>query len=266
MVKAKPQRRQGRGLRPHATLRNGLRVRMFEGPHLGGGVVSATPDEVLAALDRLDPDLPWKKVRDQVVPVLPRVRPFPGPDLDLVRTVLPPGILVSFAIDIGPALTHIGSDLLESWPIDRATLVATGLANLRRLADDCGPERVLHDHIGDVPIGVFQSRVGIASATLLIPDRLARIWLGAARYPQNVNIAAATALAGLGLDRTRLVIVADPAITDHVVEIEAAGAFGRFVFREEVRPTEDNPKTGKLVAMAVIKTLRQLASPVVIGA
>ncbi|HEU4921219.1 MAG TPA: hypothetical protein VFT20_15880 [Candidatus Limnocylindrales bacterium] len=178
MVKGKPQRRQGRGLRPHATLRNGLRVRMFEGPRLGGGVVSATPDEVLAALDRLDPDLPWKKVRDQIVPVLPRVRPFPGPDLDLVRTVLPPGILVSFAIDIGPALTHIGSDLLESWPIDRATLVATGLANLRRLADDCGPERVLHDHIGDVPIGVFQSRVGIASATLLIPDRLSWI-LGA---------------------------------------------------------------------------------------
>ncbi|HET9455812.1 MAG TPA: hypothetical protein VFO78_00615 [Candidatus Limnocylindrales bacterium] len=131
MAKRKPQRRQARGLRPHATLRNGLRVRMFEGPRLGGGVVSATPDEVLVALDRLDPDLPWKKVRDQFVPVLPRVRPLPGPDFDLVRTVLPPGILVSFAIDIGPALTHIGSDLLDSWPIDRTTLVATGLANLR---------------------------------------------------------------------------------------------------------------------------------------
>ncbi|HEX6142939.1 MAG TPA: aspartate dehydrogenase [Geminicoccaceae bacterium] len=89
---------------------------------------------------------------------------------------------------------------------------------------------------------------------------------GAARYPQNVNIAAATALAGLGLDQTRLVIVADPGITDHVVEIEARGAFGRFSFREEVEPTPENPKTGKLVAMAVIKTIRQLASPVVIGA
>lgn len=89
---------------------------------------------------------------------------------------------------------------------------------------------------------------------------------GAARYPANVNIAAAAALAGLGLDRTRLVIVADPTIADHIVEIEAEGAFGRFWFKEEVKPTKDNPKTGLLVAMAITKTIRQLASPVVIGA
>jgi aspartate dehydrogenase len=89
---------------------------------------------------------------------------------------------------------------------------------------------------------------------------------GAGLYPQNVNISAAAALAGLGLDRTRLVIVVDPAIRRHVVEIEAAGAFGRFAFTEEVEPTAANPKTGKLVAMAMIKTLRQLASPMVIGA
>lgn len=89
---------------------------------------------------------------------------------------------------------------------------------------------------------------------------------GARRFPQNVNIAAATALAGIGLDRTRLRIIADPTITTHMVEIEAEGAFGRFQFTEDVVPTADNPKTGRLVAMAVIKTVRQLASPVVIGA
>lgn len=89
---------------------------------------------------------------------------------------------------------------------------------------------------------------------------------GAARYPQNVNIAAAVALAGLGLDRTELTIVADPTIRSHVVEIEAEGTFGSFTFTEDVTPTPDNPKTGLLVAPAVIKTIRQLASPVVIGA
>jgi aspartate dehydrogenase len=88
---------------------------------------------------------------------------------------------------------------------------------------------------------------------------------GARRYPQNVNIAAAVALAGIGLDRTELAIVADPTIRTHLVEIEAAGAFGRFFFTEDVVPTADNPKTGRLVAMAVIKTIRQLAAPVVIG-
>jgi aspartate dehydrogenase len=89
---------------------------------------------------------------------------------------------------------------------------------------------------------------------------------GARRYPQNVNIAAAVALAGIGLDRTQLTIIADPTIRTHVVEIEASGAFGSFRFVEDVRPTADNPKTGKLVAMALIKTIRQLVAPVVIGA
>jgi aspartate dehydrogenase len=88
---------------------------------------------------------------------------------------------------------------------------------------------------------------------------------GAARYPQNVNIAAAVALAGLGLDRTRLTIVADPTIQSHVIEIVAEGAFGSFRFAEDVLPTVANPKTGRLVAMAVIRTIRQLAAPVVIG-
>jgi aspartate dehydrogenase len=89
---------------------------------------------------------------------------------------------------------------------------------------------------------------------------------GARRYPQNVNISAAVALAGIGLDRTEITIVADPTIRRHLIEIEAEGAFGRFSFTEDVQPTEENPKTGRLVAMAVIKTIRQLASPVVIGA
>ena len=88
---------------------------------------------------------------------------------------------------------------------------------------------------------------------------------GARLYPQNVNISAAAALAGIGLDLTELAIVADPTVRRHVIEIEAEGTFGGFRFREEIEPTSENPKTGKLVAMAVIKTLRQLASPLVIG-
>jgi predicted dinucleotide-utilizing enzyme len=54
-------------------------------------------------------------------------------------------------------------------------------------------------------------------------------------------------------------------IQSHVIEIVAEGAFGSFRFCEDVLPSADNPKTGRLVAMAVIKTIRQLAAPVVIG-
>jgi aspartate dehydrogenase len=89
---------------------------------------------------------------------------------------------------------------------------------------------------------------------------------GARLYPQNVNIAAAAALAGIGLDRTRLIIVADPAISTHQVEIAVRGAFGSFRFAEDVVPSAENPKTGRLVAMALVKTVRQLRSTLVVGA
>jgi aspartate dehydrogenase len=89
---------------------------------------------------------------------------------------------------------------------------------------------------------------------------------GARLYPQNVNISAAAAIAGLGLDGTRVVIVADPTISTHIVELEARGAFGQFIFKEDVAVSEENRKTGKLVSMAMVKSVRQLASTLVVAA
>jgi len=88
---------------------------------------------------------------------------------------------------------------------------------------------------------------------------------GAAAYPQNVNISAAVSLAGLGLDRTTLRIWAEPGEHPHIVEVDAKGTFGRLYFREEGVPSTDNRKTGIIVGMSVIKTLRQLTSPLVVG-
>ncbi len=115
---------------------------------------------------------------------------------------------------------------------------------------------------------------GTVAETLVDLDRLTAphvvfdgpVREGARLYPQNVNISAAAAIAGVGLDRTRVVIVADPTITTHIVELEAEGAFGRFSFREDVAVSEENRKTGKLVAMAMVKSVRQLASTLVVAA
>jgi aspartate dehydrogenase len=115
---------------------------------------------------------------------------------------------------------------------------------------------------------------GTAAQDLVDLDSLARphvvfdgpVREGARLYPQNVNISAAVALAGIGLDRTRVVIVADPTIVTHVVEVEAVGAFGRFTFMEDVAVSAENRKTGRIVAMALVKTVRQLASTLVVGA
>ena len=64
-----------------------------------------------------------------------------------------------------------------------------------------------------------------------------------------MNIAAAVALSGLGLDQTELLIVADPTIDTHVIELEAAGTFGSFTFKEDVA-ISGHRKTGQIVAMA----------------
>lgn len=58
--------------------------------------------------------------------------------------------------------------------------------------------------------------------------------------------------------------VADPTIDTHVCEVYAEGAFGKFSFKEDVEISEHR-KTGKIVAMAVAKTVKQLVSPLVVG-
>jgi hypothetical protein len=175
MAKWKPRqiRPLSRGGRKRA--RNGLELEVFPGPALGPGVVTANHQTVLAAMERFDPEMPWKKARSRILPMLPRVRPFPGPDLELARAMLAPGILVSFGIDLGPAITFVGAPLLDRWQVDIPTLAATGLSNLRQLAAECRPDDVIRDRIGDVPVTLLQSRLGIAASLILVPEGLERL-------------------------------------------------------------------------------------------
>jgi aspartate dehydrogenase len=87
----------------------------------------------------------------------------------------------------------------------------------------------------------------------------------AIKYPESVNVTAAVSLAGLGLDRTEVRIIADPGVNRNQHEIAAEGAFGRLRFEVQGIPTEENPRTGRLVAMSIVNTLRSHRSPIVIG-
>jgi hypothetical protein len=152
-----------------------LELEVFAGPMLGPGVVTADYRTVLAAMEQFDPEMPWKKARARVLPMLPRVRPLPGPALELARAMLPPGILVGFGIDIGPAITFVGASLLDRWRVDVPTMVAAALSNLRRLAGECDRNAVIRDRIGDVPVTLLQTRLGIAASLILVPDCLDRL-------------------------------------------------------------------------------------------
>lgn len=87
---------------------------------------------------------------------------------------------------------------------------------------------------------------------------------GARLFPENVNVAAAVVLAGAPPERTTLRVMVDPAVSRNTHELEAEGWFGRLRLTIENVPTE-NPKTGRIVALSVVKALRSLVDPVVVG-
>ena len=88
---------------------------------------------------------------------------------------------------------------------------------------------------------------------------------GARGFPANVNVAAALGLAGVGPDRTRLEIWADPALSrnTHTITVDADSA--RFTMTIENVPSDENPGTGKITALSVIAALRGLVAPLRVG-
>jgi len=87
---------------------------------------------------------------------------------------------------------------------------------------------------------------------------------GARGFPANVNVAAALSLAGIGPDKTRLEIWADPALSRNTHRIEVDADTARFSMMIEGIPSE-NPRTGRIVPLSVIAALRGLVAEIKVG-
>lgn len=88
---------------------------------------------------------------------------------------------------------------------------------------------------------------------------------GAKGFPANVNVAAALSLAGIGPDRTRLEIWADPNVTRNVHRIKVEADSARFEMSIENVPSGENARTGKITALSALAALKGLVSTVKIG-
>jgi aspartate dehydrogenase len=75
----------------------------------------------------------------------------------------------------------------------------------------------------------------------------------AARFPANANVAVISALAGLGLDRTEVELVADPAASRNCHQLSARGDFGSLNVIVENRPLAGNPKSSELTALSLVR-------------
>jgi aspartate dehydrogenase len=77
-------------------------------------------------------------------------------------------------------------------------------------------------------------------------------------FPANVNVAAALSLAGLGMDATKVKIIADPDTSVNQHQITAIGTFGEIKIVVRNIPSPSNPKTSYLAVLSAVECIRSI--------
>ena len=79
-------------------------------------------------------------------------------------------------------------------------------------------------------------------------------------FPANVNVAALLGLAGIGIEKTKVNVIADPSLRINKHEIKVIGKFGELIVRVKNIPSPTNPKTSYLAILSVIESLRSITT------
>jgi aspartate dehydrogenase len=84
-------------------------------------------------------------------------------------------------------------------------------------------------------------------------------------FPKSVNVAVGLSLAGIGVEKTRVTVIADPNATRTKHEIKVVGDFGELHTSVNNLLHPSNPRTSYLAALSGIRTLRKITEPIQIG-
>jgi aspartate dehydrogenase len=85
------------------------------------------------------------------------------------------------------------------------------------------------------------------------------------QFPKNVNVAATVSLAGIGFEKTRVKIIADPNTDMNHHRIIAKGKFGSMSAEMNNVPFERNPKTSRIAAQSAIAAMKKIVGTYWVG-
>ena len=83
-------------------------------------------------------------------------------------------------------------------------------------------------------------------------------------FPKNANVAATLALAGLGMDRTTVRLVADPTISENTHEFEVESKALNFSIQLVGKPSPTNPKTSRSTVFSIARVILAREQAIVI--
>ena len=190
---------------------------------------------------------------------------------DLAKSVISKGLCL-MPLSVGALLNH--PDLIdEAKRTGAKILVPTGaligLDTVRAMAVGT---------IHEVTLVTRKPPNGLAGAPHLVENKIdienlaepLCVLRGTAReaamgFPANVNVAAALALAGIGPDRTRVEVWADPTIDRNIQSVTIKSDSGEATMTMNNVPSDENPRTGRIVANSVIASLQRMTAPLVAG-
>src|ERR1700737_4427326 len=224
--------------------------------------------DFLATLSRAPALLPIEKlsgVADLVIECAPST---------LLKSIVLPFVSkgkTAIVLSVGALLEH--DDLIQIAKQSGGQIVVPTGAVIGLAAVTAAAEGTIHS----VRMMTRKPVKGLAGAPYIVENNIdienitepLKIFDGTAReaargFPANLNVAVALSLAGIGPDRTRLEIWADPALTRNTHRIEVGSGSASFAMSIENIPSE-NPKTGRITALSVIAYLRKQRSALRVG-